>query len=173
MSGGLGNRYHRDDSALGRRIPEASEGPWCRKSAQGLLSDVNGEEGLEEGGVGGEGAEGAGAEAGVPVEKEQDAGHALGQGEQGTVGGFVGVEAASGDGVGEEERLAEGEGEAFSGDGVDGARGVADEGDLAEGDAGASDAGMRRVRVRQPRSVVEAPHRGGGCGGRGACRGCG
>ena len=63
-----------------------------KKSAQGLLSDVNGEEGLEEGGVGGEGAEGAGAEAGVPVEKEQDAGHALGQGEQGTVAGFVAVE---------------------------------------------------------------------------------
>ena len=63
-----------------------------KKSAQGLFSDVDGEEGLEEGGVGGEGAEGTGAESGVPVEKEQDAGHAPGQGEQGTVGGFVAVE---------------------------------------------------------------------------------
>jgi hypothetical protein len=37
--------------------------------------------------------------------------------------------------VGEEESLAEGEGKAFAGDGVDGAGGVADEGDVATGDA--------------------------------------
>jgi hypothetical protein len=34
----------------------------------------------------------------------------------------------------------EGEGEAFSGDGVDGARGISDEGDIAEGSVAASDA---------------------------------
>ena len=100
---------------------------------------MDGEEGLEEGGAGGEGAESACAEAGMPVEKEQDAGHAPGQGEQGTVAGFVAGEGASGEGVGEEKRLAEGKGKAFSGDGVDGAGGVADEGYVAEGDAGASD----------------------------------
>ena len=82
----------------------------------------------------------------MAIEKEQDAGHAPGQGEQGTVGGLIAVEGGAcvvclGEGVGEEERLAEGEGEAFSGDGVDGARGVAGEGDAAEGGAGVGDAG--------------------------------
>ena len=39
------------------------------------------------------------------------------------------------EGFGEGERLVEGEAEAFAGDGVDGAGGVADEGDVAAGDA--------------------------------------
>ena len=132
-----------------------------KKSAQGLLSDVNGEEGLEEGGVGGEGAEGAGAEAGVPVEKEQDAGHALGQGEQGTVGGFVGVEAAA---AMESARrsawrkararpspvMASTEPEASP------MRAIWPRATLER-----VTRGMRRVRVRQPRSVVRgsAPRR--------------
>ncbi len=102
---------------------------------------MDGEEGSENGGVGGECPEGAGAEARVAVEEEQHGGHAPGQGEECGVACGVEVEAATLERVGEEEGLAKREGEAFAGDGVDGAggvpktRNVADEGDVAASDA--------------------------------------
>jgi hypothetical protein len=102
---------------------------------EGLFADVDGEEFSEERGAGGEGAEGSGAEAGMAIEEEQEGGHALREGEGGPVVGFVRGEGAGVEGLGEEKGLAEAEGEAFAGDGVDGARGVADEGDVAAGDA--------------------------------------
>lgn len=40
------------------------------EARKGLLADVDGEEFAEEGGAGGEDAEGSGAEAGVAVEEE-------------------------------------------------------------------------------------------------------
>jgi hypothetical protein len=120
---------------------------------EGLVADVDGEEFAEEGGASGEGAQGSVAEARVSVEEEQERGHALREGEDGGVAGFVEREAARvvvtgvrilGDGlaaragvegVGEKESLTEGEGKAFASDGVDGAGGVADEGNVAAGDA--------------------------------------
>jgi hypothetical protein len=118
-----------------------------------LVADVDGEEFAEESRAGGEDAQGPSAKARVAVEEEKERGHALREGKDGGVAGFVEGEAAGlvmagvrvlGGGlaaraaverVGEEEGLAEGEGEAFAGDGVDGAGGVADEGDIAACDA--------------------------------------
>ena len=118
-----------------------------------LVADVDGEEFAEEGGTSGEGAQGSGAELGVAVEEKQERGHALREGENARVAGFVegeagglvvagmrilgGVLLARGavEGIGEEKSLAEGEGEAFAGDGVDGAGCVADEGNVTVGDA--------------------------------------
>jgi hypothetical protein len=102
---------------------------------KGLFADVDGEEFPEKGGAGGEDVEGSGAEAGMAVEEEKEGGHALREGEGGWVVGFVGGEGAGVEGLGEEGGLAESEGEAFTGDGVDGARGVTDECDVAAGDA--------------------------------------
>jgi hypothetical protein len=117
-----------------------------------LVADVDGEEFAEEGRAGGEDTQGPSAKARVAIKEEQERGHALREGEDGGVAGFVEGEAAglvmagvrvlggglaaraAVKGVGEEEGLAEGEGEAFAGDGVDGAGGVADEGDVAAGD---------------------------------------
>src|ERR1700728_1317737 len=93
---------------------------------KGLFADVDGEEFPEKGGTGGEDVEGSGAEAGMAVEEEKEGGHALREGEGGWVVGFVGGEGAGVEGLGEEGGLAESEGEAFTGDGVDGARGVTD-----------------------------------------------
>jgi hypothetical protein len=71
----------------------------------------------------------------MAVEEEQERGHALREGEDPGVVGFVELKTARVEGLREEEGLAEGEGEAFSGDGVDGAGGVSDEGDVVAGDA--------------------------------------
>lgn len=102
---------------------------------EGLFADVDGEELSEEGGAGGEGAEGSGAEAGMAVEQEKEGGHALREGQGGGVAGFVRGERAGVEGLGEEDGLAKSESEAFAGDGIDGAGGVTDEGDVAAGDA--------------------------------------
>ena len=88
----------------------------------------------------GEGAEGSGAQARVTVEQEQEAGHAVGQREQGAVAGFVVVEGSASvacliERVGEEQSLTESKGEAFSGNGVDGTGSIADEGDVSADDA--------------------------------------
>jgi hypothetical protein len=68
-----------------------------QKSGEALFADVDGEEGSEEGRAGREGVKGASAEARTAVEQEQEAGHPLGQGEQGRVAGFVEVESVGGD----------------------------------------------------------------------------
>jgi hypothetical protein len=93
----------------------------------------------EERWAGGEGLQCSIAEAGVAVEEEQEPGHALREGEDVGVARFVEFKAATGDGSGEEEGLAEGQGEAFSGDGVDGAGGVPKKRNIAEGDVVARD----------------------------------
>ena len=71
----------------------------------------------------------------MPVHQEQGAGHDGGEALDAAVGLLVGGEIVGVEGAGEGGGLAEAEGEAFAGDGVDGSGGVADEGDVAGGDA--------------------------------------
>ncbi len=66
---------------------------------------------------------------------EHGAAHEVGEALDGSVGVLVGGEISAVEGFAEGERLTEAEAEAFAGDGVDGAGGVADEGDVAAGDA--------------------------------------
>lgn len=105
------------------------------EAGEGPLADMDGEHLAEKAGAMGEGAEGAVAQGGEAIEEEHEAGHALRQGDDVGVAVLVEVEAAGGEGVGEQEGLAEAHGEAFAGDGVGGAGGVTDEGDVGAGDA--------------------------------------
>ena len=90
---------------------------------------------LEEDGRGGEGADGANLEGGPAVERKHEFAHGEGQLADLTVGPAVGLERAGVDGVGEREGLAKGDGEAFAGDGVGRAGGIAEQGDEVGGDA--------------------------------------
>jgi hypothetical protein len=117
---------------------------------------MNSEERLEKAGMSGEGAESAGAETGTAVQQEQELGHAPGQSNKRGVTGFVETESASGEGIGKEEGLTKGEGEAFSRDGIDRAGGIADQSDSracdvreAAGEGEAAAFGGERFRVAE------------------------
>ena len=93
---------------------------------------MKGEQRAEERGLSGEKVESPGAEPGVPVEEQQKRGHLQWAAEDAAVARLVEGERAGGERVGEEECLAEAEGETFSGDGVHRAGGVADKSDIVE-----------------------------------------
>jgi hypothetical protein len=97
------------------------------------LADVNLQEALEEPGRALEGAEDAVAKEWRAIHEEQGAGHAAGKALDAAVGLLVEGEVVGAERFGQRYGLAEAEGEAFAGDGIDGAGGVADEGDVGVG----------------------------------------
>ena len=99
------------------------------------MADVEAKEPFEETGLALEEVEGEVAEAGGSVHEEHGASHEVRAALDGSVGLLVGGEVAAAEGFGQGEGLMEGEAEAFSGDGVDGAGGVADESYVAAGDS--------------------------------------
>jgi hypothetical protein len=105
------------------------------------VANVNLKEMGEEIGFAVEGGESFGEEERGTVHEEHGAGHEVGEAVELCVGSLVGMEGVGVEeiggfeGFGESESLAETESEAFARDGVDGARGVADERDVAGGDA--------------------------------------
>ena len=99
------------------------------------MAYVEAKEPFEETGLALEEMEGEVAEGVGGVHEEHGASHEVSAALDGLVGLLVGGEVAAVEGFGEGERLMEGKAEAFSGDGVDGAGGIADEGDVAGGDA--------------------------------------
>lgn len=106
------------------------------ETRQGTAADVDREEFAKERRARGEGGHDAAAQARRAIEDQEKRSHLLREGEKGGVVRLVEVERALAEGVGEERGLAEGESEALAGDGVDGAGGVSDEGDVIAGDAG-------------------------------------
>ena len=95
---------------------------------------MDAEEALEVAGVALELRQGEVAEARGGVHEEHGAAHEVGEALNGSVSLLVGGEIAVAESFGEDERLAEAEAETFAGDGVDGARGVANQGDVAASD---------------------------------------
>ena len=82
-----------------------------------------------------EGGEGSRHQGRGAVHQKHGAGHEVGEAVKPGVGAFVEGEVFDTDGVGQFEGLTEAEGQTFASDGVDGAGGVADEGDVAGCDA--------------------------------------
>jgi hypothetical protein len=99
------------------------------------VANVECEEMLEERGMARADLEGEGAEARGAIHKQQRAGHEVREAVHCGVVALVLAEVVGLEGGGESQGLAEAEGEAFAGDGVYGAGGVANEGDVAAGDA--------------------------------------
>ena len=93
------------------------------------------EKAIEDGRVGGAGLDYSGAKEWGAIHQEKGAGHEMREAMHGGVGELVLSKVIGFEGYGKSEGLAEAEGEAFAGDGVDGAGGVADQGDVAAGDA--------------------------------------
>ena len=93
------------------------------------------EEAIEDGRVGGADLDDSGAKEWRAIHEEKGAGHEMREAMHGGVGELVLGEVVGLEGCGEREGLAEAEGETFAGDGIDGAGGVADEGDVAACDA--------------------------------------
>jgi hypothetical protein len=102
---------------------------------KGPSADVDGEQGFEEFRVSGETCEGSPLERGMPIEGEQQGGHETRSSAQVAVLGLILGEVAGMKSIAESERLVEREAEAFSGDGVDGAGGVADQRRMGVADA--------------------------------------
>jgi hypothetical protein len=98
------------------------------------MAYVDLEEVGEEVGFALEGGEGPGHEGRRTVHQEHGAGHEMGEAMEAGVGALVEGQIFGAESVGQFESLTETEGEAFAGDGVDRAGGVADEGDVAGGD---------------------------------------
>ncbi len=94
---------------------------------------MDSEEALEEPGATLEVAERAVAEKGRLVHEEQAGGHDSRETHNASMGLLVGGEIIGFEGDGESGSLTEAESHAFAGDGVDGAGGVADEGDVGAG----------------------------------------
>jgi hypothetical protein len=105
------------------------------ETTRGKMADVKPEEAGEEGWVEDKDFEDAGSQERGTIEQEHGAGHEVREAMDGGVGGLVLGQVVDFERCGKSEGLAEAEGEAFAGDGVDGAGGVADEGDVAVGDA--------------------------------------
>ncbi len=105
------------------------------EETQGRVADVEFEQAAEEAGVAANREKTWARRRGERSSKRSSPGHAVREAAQRGVRLLVLGEVVGGEGVGEGERLAEAEGEAFAGDGVDRAGGVADEGDVAAGDA--------------------------------------
>jgi hypothetical protein len=101
----------------------------------GIVADVEAKKPLEEPGPALEEVEGEVAETRRRVDQQHGAPHEVRAALDGSVGLLVGGQVAAAEGFSESERLMEGEAETFSGDGVDGAGGVADESDVSVGDA--------------------------------------
>ena len=102
---------------------------------QGRVADVELKQALEEPGVVLEDVECPVSEAGRAIHQEQALRHESGETLDTAVGLLIGGEGVGFKGGSQSHGLAEGKGETFAGDGVDGAGGVADESDIASGDA--------------------------------------
>lgn len=103
-------------------------------TANGGVADVDLEEVTKERGVTLEETDGLAAEVGMAVHEEKGFGHEGGKTLDATVSVLVCGEVVFVECFGESRGLTECEGEAFSGDGVDRTRGVADQSDVASRD---------------------------------------